>query len=109
MHSIAMSRAGSGLLRAILNRAGVDSDRILLSDIRSRDWQSLTFVGERHSIALRIIGPAADATAQNLLSGIEEAEFVIPGQIVADISAAPPASQPDGSLTLAIKALTISE
>ena len=50
----ALSPAAAGLLRGILARSGVDRDRILLSDFRSVDWQSLTFVGERHEIRLRL-------------------------------------------------------
>ncbi|MDQ3144733.1 MAG: hypothetical protein M3Q57_07650, partial [Pseudomonadota bacterium] len=57
----ALSPAAAGLLRSLLARAGVDRDRILLTDFRSVDWQSLTFVGERHEISLRL--PAADAAS----------------------------------------------
>ena len=53
----ALSVAAAGLLRSLLARAGVERDRILLTDFRSTDWQSLTFVGERHEIRLRLPGP----------------------------------------------------
>ena len=56
MNRIAMSTAASGLLRALIGRARVDRDRILLIEIVSVDWQSLTFTGERHRIELRISG-----------------------------------------------------
>ena len=84
-----MSAAAAGLLRALLARAGEPRDRILLTEFRSVEWQSLTFVGERHQIALRdcrarmpttIVAPAD--------LGLEEAEFAIPGHIVADIAVA---------------------
>jgi hypothetical protein len=52
MNRIAMSKAGAALLRALLSRALVEPDRILLTDYRSSDWQSLTFVGERHENAI---------------------------------------------------------
>ena len=48
-----MSKAGSALLRALLSRALVDPDRILLTDYRSADWQSLTFIGDRHEMRFR--------------------------------------------------------
>jgi hypothetical protein len=51
MLRIAMSAAASGLLRALIARAGVPRDRILLTNLCSIDWQSLTFVGERHEIS----------------------------------------------------------
>ena len=110
MLRMAMSRAASGLLRALLERGGDQRDRILLSEIQSFDWQSLTLTGERHVIRLRIPAPDAAMVAGRVLGGIEEAEFSIPGHILADIAvAAPPARALDGSLTLAIEALTVVE
>ena len=64
MMKLALSVAAAGLLRALIARAGVDRDRILLTDFRSVDWQSLTFVGERHEMELRIPGPDADAAGR---------------------------------------------
>ena len=105
-----MSRAASGLVRALVERGGDDRDRILLSEVSSVDWQSLTFAGERHRIGLRIIGPGAATIAGGLIDGIEHAEFAIPGQLVADIAVAvAPARALDGSVTLAIEALTVAD
>lgn len=56
MTRLPMSIAGAALLRALLARALVDRDRILLTDYRSTDWQSLTFIGERHEMRFRIPG-----------------------------------------------------
>ena len=110
MNNIAMSRAAAALLRALLDRAGSERNRILLSEIRSYDWQSLTFTGERHVIFLRVPGADADAIVDMLTRGLEEAEFLIPGQIVADIRVAgAPIREKDGSLTIAMEALTITE
>ena len=107
---LALSPAAAGLLRALLARAGIDRDRILLSDFRSIDWQSLTFVGERHEMELRVPGPDADRLVAQLTVGLADAEFSIPGQIVADIGLErPPARNPDGSISLHIEALTIAE
>lgn len=110
MMKLAMSPAAAGLLRALLNRVGVDRNRILLSNFRSTDWNSLTFAGERHEITLRIPGPGAAVTAQLLVDGLEDADFTIPGQIVADIGLVRPAiDQPDGSILIDIEALTVTE
>jgi hypothetical protein len=110
MNRLLMSRAASGLLRAILDRAGADSDRILLTGIRSTDWRSLTLEGERHVIGLRLPGPLPVDLLHALTGGIEDAEFVIPGQIVADIGVAGvPLTALDGSLSVTIEALTIAE
>lgn len=109
MNSIPISRAASALLRALLDRAAAERDRILLTEIQSREWQSLTFTGERHVIQLRVVGAHAEFTARLLTAGLEEAEFAIPGQIVADITANKPICDCDGALTLTIEALTIAE
>ena len=105
-----LSSAAAGLLRALIARAGIDRDRILLTDFRSVDWQSLTFVGERHELELRISGPDGQLVAARLTDGLSDAEFRIPGQIVADIGLARPRSlNLDGSVTLHVEALTIAE
>ena len=110
MNAIRMSRAASALLRAILDRAGDQRNRIVLIEIQSRDWQSLTLTGERHTIALRVAGPGASPIVQSLTAGLEDAEFSIPGQIVADIaSPGGPIVEADGSIRLSIEALTIAE
>jgi hypothetical protein len=110
MMKLALSPAAAGLLRSLLARAGIDRDRILLTEFRSTDWQSLMFVGERHEMELRIPGPDADRLAECLLSDLNDAEFSIPGQIVADIGLhRPPGYHRDGSLSLFIEALTIAE
>lgn len=110
MMKLALSAAAAGLLRALINRAGIDRDRILLVDFRSVDWQSLTFLGERHEMQLRIPGPDARAIVSRLTEGLAEAEFSIPGQIVADIGLErPPVTQSDGSILLHLEALTVAE
>ena len=110
MMKLALSPAAAGLLRALLARAGIDRDRILLTEFRSTDWQSLTFVGERHEMELRIPGPGADRLAERIISGLADAEFAISGQIVADIGLdRPPCHNRDESVSLYIEALTIAE
>ena len=122
MLRLAMSPAASALLRALLDRAGAPLDRILLTDVRSVDWQSLTFIGERHhrpsrrppgarhQLQLRIPGAGSGQIAERLCAGLEDAEFDIPGQIVADIAIrGEPARQPDGAVVIDIEALTIEE
>ena len=61
-------------------------------------------------MTLRIPGPEANAIAERLASGIEHAEFTIPGQMVADIKLRrEPSARPDGSVELDFEALTIEE
>jgi hypothetical protein len=108
MMKLAMSPAAAGLLRAILSRAGIDRNRILLSDFRSSDWRSLTFTGERHRFDLRIPGPGAAALAEILTRDIGEAEFAIPGHVVADIAVdGAMIEHADGAVSVRIEALTV--
>lgn len=110
MMRLALSPATSGLLRALVRRGNCPRDRILLTDHRSVEWQSLTFLGERHELQLRIAGAGAADIAAAIADGIEDAEFAISGHILADISCAGDRqAASDGSVTLRIEALTIEE
>ena len=107
MKGLALSPAAAGLIRALMARAGRDRNRILLTNIRSTDWQSLTFTGERHVLALRISGPDGKAVAEQLTAGLAEAEFSLSQFIVADIAAGSITDEEDGSVLVTIEALTI--
>ena len=102
-----MSRAASGLIRSLLARVVENPDRILLINVGSVDWQSLTFTGERHVLTLRISGPDGKAPAELLTAGLADAEFAIPGHIVADIAAESVTDVENGSVLVTIEALTI--
>ncbi len=106
----ALSSAAAGLLRGLIDRVGLDRNRVLLSDFRSTDWQSLTFIGERHEIRLRLPAPGAAGIAERLTAGLADAEWRVPGQIVADIAlAGAMVHHRDGSISLSLEALTIAE
>lgn len=110
MLNMVMSPAASGLLRALLDRAGDQRNRILLTEIHSVDWHSLALAGERHLITLRIPGPNAERMVEGFVHGIEDAEFAIPGHILADIAvASTPTRALDMSMTVEIEALTVLE
>ena len=103
-----MSPAASGLLRGLSARCGAPRETILLTEVSSTDWRSLTFDGQRHRIGLRIIGSYSETVAERMIDRIGDVEFVIPGAIVADIHVAePPARERDGSTALVIEALTL--
>lgn len=110
MLKMALSPAASALLRGLIAKAGVARDRILLSSVCSTDWQSLTFIGERHEIDLRIAPPDSREIAERICDRLSEAEFSIPGHILADIAVRGRArARDDGSAILSIEALTIEE
>ena len=105
-----LSPAALALLRALIRRANLDQNRVLLSDCASVDWQSLTFSGERHVLTLKIIGPDSAVLIGRLTSGVEDAELWTPGHVVADVAISrPQETRPDGSTEVTIEALTICE
>ena len=109
MNRIPISSAASSLLRALVGRAQVSRDRILLSDVRSVDWRSLTFNGERHQIELRVTAPDSRLIVDRMCAGLEDAQFSIPGVIVADIGVAGEIKSGfDRSTTVMIEALTVA-
>lgn len=87
MKRLPMSQAAAGLYRQVLARSGQPRDRILLTNFSSQDWQSLTFVGERHEFTIDIVGPEAEGIAERMTDGLSDAEFTIAGHIVVDILA----------------------
>ena len=110
MMKIAMSSAASALLRALVARARVDRNRILLTDAHSTDWQSLTFTGERHHLSLRVTGCDSRQVVERMCAGLEDVEFSIPGVLVADIAiVGSPRRASDGAMELVVEALTVSE
>jgi hypothetical protein len=110
MTRLPMSPAGAALLRAFLARAGIDGNRILLTEYRSTDWQSLTFVGERHELRFRIPGPNADEIYELMTSDLADSEVAVSRQILADIAVfGTPTYEADGSISFGIEALTIEE
>jgi hypothetical protein len=103
-----LSQAAAGLLRGLIARSGAARSDVLLTEVRSVDWRSLTFDGERHEIAMRFTGPGAAGAAERMLDGIEDHEFALPGAIVADITIAGRCARlDDGSVSIALEALTI--
>jgi hypothetical protein len=107
MNRIAIAPVASALLRGLIDRANVPRNRILLTEAVTVEWCSLTFTGERHQLQLRIPPPDSRAITERMCDGLEDAEFNIPGVIIADIGfTAAPGS--DGSTTITIEALTVS-
>jgi hypothetical protein len=110
MMKIAMSPAAGALVRALIARSGVEKNRILLSDVHSTEWRSLTFAGERHLIAMRVTGADSAEAVRRMCAGLEDAEFSIAGLVVADIAVAgSPRRALDGATELTIEALTIAD
>jgi hypothetical protein len=105
-----LSPAATHFLRALLGRAGLAADRVRIRRFRSVDWQSLTFIGERHELTLAIPQPNAAPGADRLRLGLADAEWPLPGgAVVADVVVVRETSEPDGTIVLDLEALTLSE
>lgn len=69
MIKIVMSPEASALLRGLIDRSHESADRILLIEVHSTDWRSLTFTGERHQIELRVPAPGSRGIVERLCRG----------------------------------------
>src|SRR6476661_5198356 len=105
MNRLPMSPAASALLRALIARSGVPREAVLLTDVQSVDWRSLTFNGERHILEHRVPGALSRDIVRRMCDGLADAEFNIPGAIVADINVVgSPTRALDGSTSVMIEA-----
>ncbi|MBV9930859.1 MAG: hypothetical protein JO013_07930 [Alphaproteobacteria bacterium] len=102
-----MGDAGTALLRALramLEGAGA----LVVEEVRSRRWASVTFAGARHELALRLEGDGAEAAAARFVAGLDAAEFALAGHIVADIALVAEERR-RGCARLRIEALTVED
>lgn len=90
------------LLRAYLDSHGLDPQ---LSASHSRDWASATFSGARHHFMFALDDDGAELRRRLAQAGaaIPEADIMLPGHIVADISLAADAE----GRAFTIEALTV--
>lgn len=73
-----------------------------LIETRVRNWASVTFVGARHWLRLIVPTDAAEGLARDL----PDAEFDLPGHLVADMAVVRQQPCPEGIL-LDLEALTV--
>ena len=92
-----------------MERAELGRIRVLLSKFCPVDWQSLTFTGERHEIGLRLLGPDAAGALARLRDGLADAEWALPGHVVADIVIVATSPVDDPSIEVTLEALTLSD
>lgn len=93
------------LLAQLTERAG---EPVIVERATSRPWASALFEGRRHVVALRFSGADARDRRVRFATGIEEAEWVLPGHFVADISIDEQRSGPQEEW-IELSALTIEE
>jgi len=85
---------------------------LMLESGTTRPWSSATFDGEHHRLELRLHGTAAaigDAL-DRLVDGLPDAEFELPGQIVAEARLVAVGVDPDpavAALSLVVEVITV--
>ena len=95
---------GNGAM-ALIRALAASGPAFTLLDVESRDWASATFAGERHRVRVEM----ADDTATTVwLAALPEAELVVRGWLVADLSVAE-TKRENGQTLAMIEALTICD
>ena len=103
----ALKDSTCALLRAI-RTAFDDYAGLVVEDVRSRAWASVTFTGARHELTLRVEGAEAETVAERFLGHLDVAEFALPGHIMADIALLWQERRP-GCARIALEALTVED
>lgn len=104
-----LSCAAAQLLRSLVARTGLNADRISVGRFLSVDWQSLTFTGERHELCLQLTGSDAATALARLRDRLSEVQWQLSGHVVADIVIVGETTARDGSIMVAIEALTLTD
>jgi len=86
MRTPSLVQAASRLGRALLATASTANCPLTILSVQSRPWSSATFVGAQHRLAVAV--PDTDA-ARAWLATLPEAEFHLPGLLVADLAVRP--------------------
>jgi hypothetical protein len=101
-------RSQAAILRATAALAAPLGARLVIEELRSRDWASLTLTGARHELDVRLDGAGAQAALAHLMAELPNASLSIPGRILAELVVEPGTADDDG-VVLTICALVIDE
>ena len=94
------------LASALIALAGSGAD---FADAGFRPWCSATFIGAQHRFSLRLAGTDAGSRAANLARLLPDADWRIPGHIVADIAIDAVGLEEDGTARIDLAMLTIED
>ncbi|MBO9574258.1 MAG: hypothetical protein J7494_00835 [Sphingobium sp.] len=90
----------------LLALAGNGATRL---DASFRPWCSATFVGAQHRFTLSFAGEDAAAQAALFADRLPDADFAIPGHIVADATVDALRDGPGGAVLVDVAALTVED
>lgn len=98
----------AAILRAVSALVAPHGVRLVIEELRCRDWASLTLCGGRHELDIRLDGPGAAAALAQLVAVAPDLEFHIPGHILAELVVEPGSGDDDG-VALTLNALVIRD
>lgn len=101
-------RAQAAILRATASIALGHGARLVIEELRSRDWASLTLAGARHELDIRLDGAGAGAALADVAARLPHENILIHGQLLAELVVEPGTADDDG-VALTITALVIND
>ena len=101
-------RAQAAILRAVAAIAAPLGARVVIEELRARDWASLTLTGMRHELDVRLDGPGAAAAMAAVSQRLPGEAIAMAGQILAEAVVEPGTADDDG-MAMTICALVINE
>lgn len=101
-------RAQAAILRAVSAIAAPLGARLVIEELRARDWASLTLTGMRHELDVRLDGAGAGAALAALATRLPTETIAMSGQILAEIVIEPGTADDDG-VAMTICALVIND
>lgn len=101
-------RAQAAILRAVAAIAAPLGARLVIEELRARDWASLTLTGMRHELDVRLDGPGAAAALAAVGERLPGEAISIAGQILAE-AVVEPGTADDAGVAMTICALVIND
>ena len=104
-------RVQAAILRAVAAMVAPHGVQLVIEELRCRDWASLTLVGGRHELDIRLEGAGAAAALAQLQAELPELDIVIAGHILAELVVEPAQDQAAaaGPVALTLNALVIQD
>jgi hypothetical protein len=106
-------RVQAAILRAAAALVAPHGVQLVIEELRCRDWASLTLIGGRHELDIRLVGPGADAALARLQADLPDADIAITGHILAELLVVPVAPEdvaaPVEGVALTLTALAVQE
>lgn len=102
----ASDRAQAAIIRAAAALVGADRHgsplQLVVHELISHDWASITLTGARHRLHLSLNGPGAAAARQRIQGELPDREIPIHGQFLADLAVTPDGAGGDGFIVIAL-------